>query len=93
MVFSKQQKKYDEWILQKLKDKSGPEFMTEALADVADTAYGATLAAEAIFGKNAKPEHVLKILELTFAMRERLLSEERSHIANVNAAVAAKKKK
>ena len=93
MVLSKQQKKFDEWISRELEKKSGLEFMAEALAHVADTAYGATLAAEAAFGKSAKPEHALKILELTFAMREKLLSDERNHIANIKAAIAAKGKK
>lgn len=92
MVISKEQKKFDEWVLRQLENGKNPPHMIDALSRVEGTIFGASLAATAAFGKNAKPEHVLKILELTLAEREKILDEEQNHKEALQKALARKKK-
>lgn len=92
MVINKEQKKFDEWVVRESQNGKQPPHMVDALSRVADTIFGASLAADAAFGKNSKPEHVLKILELTLAEREKILAEEQNHKASLETAMARKKK-
>jgi len=92
MSISKEQKKFDEWVVRELNNSQNPRHMVEALSRVGDTVFGASLAAKAAFEKDTKPEHVLKILELALAERDKMLLEERRHKDALEAAVARKTK-
>lgn len=75
MSENRDKKDFDTWIQNEAPSRQRPPFMVEAIIHIADGIEGAMLAAKARFGKDAKPEHALKILEMAIVERERLDEE------------------